>query len=233
MLRWIVCGIVLAGEAFTNVEHSSAMDAASEGVVVDADAVVGYVNRCRKPNGAFGPLDQEYSDAAWNYPAIRTLQQLGVEVANPEAIVEHGSGSPSGHAGNGHGQFFHHHGIRQALNRKIEPEHRLVEVVYATSKLGYYSNPLGPSDDLQFKAGGRLIPDPLDLALSKLSRNTEVDRADVVHLAAAPAAATCAAARPSPWTRERTGATASIHATQIFSEANYVFLHIAFLDRRS
>ena len=32
-----------------------------------------------------------------------------------------------------------------------------------------------------------LIPDPLDLALSKLSRNTEIDRADVMHLAAATA----------------------------------------------
>lgn len=32
-----------------------------------------------------------------------------------------------------------------------------------------------------------LIPDPIDLALSKLSRNTEIDRADVLHLAADPA----------------------------------------------
>jgi len=125
------------------------------------------VNRCRKPNDAFGPLDQEYTDAAWNYPAIRTLQLLGVEVANPAAIVEHGSGSPAGHAGNGHGQFFHHHGIRQALHRKIEPAHRLVEVAYGTSKLGYYSNPLGVSDELQFQAGGRPVLDPLDIGARK------------------------------------------------------------------
>lgn len=167
MLRWIICGVVSACQAFTNVEHSSAIDAPSANVVVDADTVVKYVNRCRKLNGAFGPLDQEYSDAAWNYPAIRTLQQLGVEVADPEAIVEHGSGSPSGHGGNGHYQFFHHHGIRHALNRKIEPAHRLVEVQYGTSKLGYYSNPLGPSDELQFKAGGRPNPDPLDIGARK------------------------------------------------------------------
>jgi hypothetical protein len=32
-----------------------------------------------------------------------------------------------------------------------------------------------------------LIPDPIDLALSKLSRNTEIDRADVRHLTADPA----------------------------------------------
>jgi len=146
---------------------ASADAAEPANVVVDADAVVKYVNRCRKPNGAFGPFDQEYTDAAWNYPAIRTLQQLGVEVANPDAIVEHGSGSPAGHAGNGHGQFFHHHGIRQALNRKIEPAHRLVEVTYGTSKLGYYSNPLGPSDELQFQAGGRPNPDPLDIGALK------------------------------------------------------------------
>ena len=38
---------------------------AAEMRTVDAESVVKYVESCRKPNGAFGPKDQEYTDAAW------------------------------------------------------------------------------------------------------------------------------------------------------------------------
>src|SRR5690606_37773856 len=74
---------------------------------VDADAAVRYLLGCRKANGAFGPADQPYTDAAWNYPAVKALGLLGETLVNPEAVRLHGSGRPPGHAGYGHGHFFY------------------------------------------------------------------------------------------------------------------------------
>ena len=138
-------------------------DVPAADVNIDADAVVAYVNRCRKANGAYGPLDQEYTDAAWNYPAVRTLHLLNIEITTPEAIIEHGCGSPPGHAGYGHAQFFHHHGIRQSLGRSIDPAHRRVVIEHLGFKVGYYTSPFGSTNDLLFKSGGRPNPDPLDI----------------------------------------------------------------------
>jgi len=128
---------------------------AAEQVVVDAEAVVRYIESCRKPNGAFGPADQEYTDAAWNYAAVSSLYWLGEEIAEPEAIFAHGLGSPAGHAGVGHMQFFHQHVLRGFLKRPIEPKHRQVRVVHQGFKIEYYASPLGTDAGLLFKAGNR------------------------------------------------------------------------------
>lgn len=42
----------------------------------DATTTVQYVLSFQKPNGAFGPLEQEYTDVAWTYPAVHTLHLL-------------------------------------------------------------------------------------------------------------------------------------------------------------
>jgi hypothetical protein len=135
-------------------------------VTVDVDAVVRYVESCRKANGAFGPQDQEYTDAAWNYPAVRTLQLLGREVARPEAIVEQGLGTPAGHAGLGHYQFFHHHATRAALGRPLAPQHAKVDVRHQGFKLNYYSSPFGTENDLLYKQASGKSVEAVDAATS-------------------------------------------------------------------
>jgi prenyltransferase beta subunit len=134
----------------------------AEEVTVDADAVVRYVESCRKPNGAFGPADQEYTDAAWNYPAWGTLNFLQVAVDREDELFQNGLGSPSGHGSNGHYQFFHHHVLRSALRRKLDVKHRHVAVVHQGFKVEYYASPFGTNPDLLFKAGGRPNLDLLD-----------------------------------------------------------------------
>lgn len=123
----------------------------AEEVTVDAESVVRYVESCRKPNGAFGPIDQEYTDAAWNYPAVWTLQMLNREIANPDAIEKHGLGSPAGHAGFGHEQFFHVHGIRAAIRKPAPVKHKQVRIVHRGFKTEYYASPLGSASDLLYK----------------------------------------------------------------------------------
>src|SRR5262245_22816548 len=115
----------------------------AEDIVVDADSVAKYVESCRKSNGAFGPIDQDYTDAAWNYPAVRTLQLLGKPIARPEAVLAHGVGTPAGHAGFGHYHFFHQHATRSALGGAIKPGHRKVAVMYQGDKVQYYNSPFG------------------------------------------------------------------------------------------
>jgi hypothetical protein len=137
--------------------------ARAEEVTVDGSAVVRYVESCRKPNGAFGPADQEYTDAAWNYPAVSALVRLTPEVARADEILAHGLGSPAGHGGGGHRQFFHHHALRTLLGEPIEPKHRDVAVVHQGFKVEYYASPYGTKADLLFKTGGRPNPDPLDV----------------------------------------------------------------------
>jgi prenyltransferase beta subunit len=127
----------------------------SDDVVLDTDSTIAYVEHCRKPNGAFGPLDQEHTDAAWNYPAVRTLQLLGKKIAKPEAILAHGISSPTGHAGLGHYHFFHKHAIRHALGHPLKPALRHVEVVHQGYKPTYYVSPFGPATDL-FKMPNRV-----------------------------------------------------------------------------
>lgn len=132
-------------------------------VTVDADSILAYVESCRKPNGAFGPIDQEYTDAAWNYPAVRTLQILGKEVARPEAIIKHGLGSPAGHAGLGHYHFYHYHAIRHALLGNNNPDYRRVAVVHQGMKPQYYNSPFGTANELLYKKPNDALANPLDI----------------------------------------------------------------------
>ena len=94
-------------------------------VVLDADSVVQYVLSCRKENGAFGPTDQDYTDAAWNFPAVKTLALLGEEIDRPQQVIDNGLGYPPGHVGYGHWQFLHQHGLRKQLGRPIQAKHRM------------------------------------------------------------------------------------------------------------
>lgn len=134
----------------------------ADDVTLNADSVVAYVESCRKPNGAFGPIDQEYTDAAWNYPAVRTLQLLGKDVARPEAIIEHGLGSPAGHTGLGHYHFYHHHAIRHALCSDHKAKNQRVAVVHQGVKPHYYNSPFGTANDLLYKTPNGAQAHPLD-----------------------------------------------------------------------
>jgi len=64
--------------------------AVGKGVEVDSESAVGYLLSCRKPNGAFGPIDQEYSDLAWNYPAVHALTLLEVDIPRAEDCLKNG-----------------------------------------------------------------------------------------------------------------------------------------------
>ncbi len=136
-------------------------------VTVDAAAVVAYVESCRKPNGAFGPVDQAYTDAAWNFPAVETLLFLGEPIAQPEKILEHGLGYPQGHAGVGHLLFFHQHQLRQRLGRPIAVQARQVQIEHQGFKPRYYGSPFGIDADTLFKAGRRADSDALDGATTR------------------------------------------------------------------
>jgi hypothetical protein len=141
---------------------------AVDDVFVDAASTVAYVTSCRKANGAFGPADQQYTDAAWNYPAVFTLHLFQETIPQPEAVLQHGLGYPRGHVGYGHWQFFHRHGIRQLLGQPITPEHRRVEVAHQGFKVRYYGSPFGTEAEEFFNAGGRPDPDPRDVSARSL-----------------------------------------------------------------
>jgi len=116
--------------------------------------VAEYIDQCRKANGAFGPMDQTYTDAAWNYPAVKTLELLGENLDHPENILKHGLGSPKGHVGPGHWLFFHQHGIRESLGVVCTPQQPEVTVHFQGEKINYYGSPYGTDGDTFFKAGG-------------------------------------------------------------------------------
>ena len=120
----------------------------------DVASTIAYVRQCRKPSGAFGPIDQEYTDAAWNYPAVRSLQLLEQPLDNSAAIVRHGLGSPRGHVGYGHWQFFHQHAIRQAIGVPITAKQRAVTLRHQGDTVRYYGSPFGVERDFFFQAGG-------------------------------------------------------------------------------
>jgi len=171
MRAWIFLGCVVAASTWAATStaappkaataKAAPTSAATVGVTVDADSVIRYVESCRKPNGAFGPLDQEYTDAAWNYPAVSTLQLLGVEVAEPAAILKHGLGSPAGHGGMGHLQFFHYHSLRAALGVVVE-ELPGVAVSHQGFKRHYYSSPYGTRANLLYEVSSKPNADPFD-----------------------------------------------------------------------
>jgi prenyltransferase beta subunit len=135
---------------------------------VTSDSVAQYVLSCRKTNGAFGPTDQSYTDAAWNYPAIKTLKLLDVELSNPQAVLANGLGQPTGHVGPGHWQFFHQHMIRHALGQPVEYKHQQVQLVHQGFKVLYYGSPFGTDGDTFFKSTSNSKPDPRDVEASEL-----------------------------------------------------------------
>ena len=149
-----------------NLEPLSAADVAT--VTVGSKSVVKYVLSCRKSNGAFGPFDQSYTDAAWNYPAIQALQLLGHKIERPAAILKHGLGQPTGHVGYGHWQFFHQHMIRSFLKSPMRPKHKRVKLTHHGFTIRYYGSPFGTDGDTFFKSASGSDPDPRDISATEL-----------------------------------------------------------------
>jgi len=153
---------------------------AADTATVDADAVVTYVKSCRKPNGAFGPRDQEYTDAAWNVPAVGTLRALDADIDQPEAILAHGLGRPAGHVGLGHQQFFHHHLLRDMLHAPITPRHPEVTLRYTGGKRHYYAHPYATGDGHLFNTNAAANPDPADVDAAEFRYHDVVSLAHVL-----------------------------------------------------
>lgn len=142
--------LLLVGSAI--VHSASARELAEPDLVtVDANSVVAYVQSCRKQNGAFGPADQEYTDAAWNYPAVHTLQLLGETVSRPHLVLAYGLGSPAGHVGAGHWQFFHEHQTRSLLRERSNPEQQVIELTHQGFEPRYYGSPWGTQPEFHFQ----------------------------------------------------------------------------------
>ncbi len=57
---------------------------------INASSVVAFVLDHQKENGAFGPKNKEYTDLAWNYPAIHTLKILGANVPREKEAFKNG-----------------------------------------------------------------------------------------------------------------------------------------------
>lgn len=62
-------------------------------VHLDAESVVKYILSCRKPNGAFGPAGQQYTDVAWTFPAAAALTILKSPVPSTDSCYHNGSRS--------------------------------------------------------------------------------------------------------------------------------------------
>lgn len=120
---------------------------------VNQQSVAAYILACQKADGAYGPRDQHYTDAAWTYPAVHALRLLGEEIANPAAIAEHGLGYPRGHAGYGHWLTFHQSMIRRLLDLpRAKGPARLAHQGY---ELSYYGTPFGNGSDQIFDTDGQ------------------------------------------------------------------------------
>jgi len=130
----------------------------AERVAIGADSAIAFVLSCRKANGAFGPADQAYTDAAWNFPAIAALRLLGAELGQPEQILRHGLGQPGGHVGAGHWQFHHYHGIRQRLNSPLAVRAPRVSLRHQGYQVRYYGSPFGTDAKTFFQSSGSLDP---------------------------------------------------------------------------
>lgn len=57
---------------------------------VDGQSVSEFIMSCRKPNGAFGPLNQNYTDLAWTYPAVHALRILNTRIDNDASAFANG-----------------------------------------------------------------------------------------------------------------------------------------------
>ena len=60
---------------------------------VDSASVSRYILSCQKSNGGFGPLDMEYTDLAWTYPAVHALTILGSDIPNHDSCYKNGGQS--------------------------------------------------------------------------------------------------------------------------------------------
>jgi len=134
-----------------------------ESVSVGTDTVVRYVRSCRKANSAFGPFDQQYTDAAWNYPAVHTLRLLAVEIPGKKAILQNGLGYPTGHAGYGHWLVYHQAMINWLVADDSTSRVRTstgnaandaVKLVHQGFEVNYYGSPFGSDGDLLFNING-------------------------------------------------------------------------------
>lgn len=162
MPRLLLLISIVAGSTTNSLAQPT--DLASR--LVGLDQTIEYVLSCRKPNGAFGPKDQDYTDAAWNYPAVHTLGLLKAKITGDqaEAILNHGLGYPSGHAGYGHWLVYHQSVTRWLLgksngqlatvssnngrNPRVTLQHQGFEV-------RYYGSPFGIGGDDFFNVDGK------------------------------------------------------------------------------
>ena len=133
----------------------------AEAVEVNGASAVAYIRSCRKPNGAFGPADQDYTDAAWNYPAVHALRLLDSGISKPDQILANGLGYPKGHAGYGHWLVYHQamtrwllKGDRDVEASRSEAESKSVRLTHQGYEIRYYSSPFGTDGDHFFKTDG-------------------------------------------------------------------------------
>jgi prenyltransferase beta subunit len=59
---------------------------------VDGNSTVAYLQAAKKPNGAYGPHDQTYTDLYWNYAAVHALTLLEVELSDKSRIYNNSNG---------------------------------------------------------------------------------------------------------------------------------------------
>jgi prenyltransferase beta subunit len=150
LIGTLLCQLVLGSLAIGYPSPAKGQDLADV-VTVDAGSVVAYLQSCRKPNGAFGPADQEYTDAAWNYPAVHALRLLGEPIARPHLVLTNGLGSPPGHVGYGHWQFFHEHQTRSLLQEPFQAEQQTITLAHQGFEPRYYGSPFGAEAAFHFK----------------------------------------------------------------------------------
>src|SRR5690554_5202453 len=60
---------------------------------INADSAVDFLLSTQKSNGAFGPLDKEYTDLAWTYPAVHALKILQAPIPQEEEAFSNGNQS--------------------------------------------------------------------------------------------------------------------------------------------
>lgn len=133
--------------------------AADSDINVNGESAVAFIQSCRKPNGAFGPIDQEYTDAAWNYPAVHSLRLLNADIPNPDQILANGLGYPKGHAGYGHWLVYHQamtcwllESDEQVFGSEVNSKR--VRLTHQGYEIRYYVSPFGTDGDHFFKTDG-------------------------------------------------------------------------------
>ena len=97
--------------------------ATARDVEIDAEATIKYLLSCQKTNGAFGPREQEYSDLAWNYPAVHALTLLDVEIPRPADCLANGQWAafrePDAHRTNLHWDLYQKTHLNLLLAPKV------------------------------------------------------------------------------------------------------------------